>query len=105
MTSSTGWLARVVQVALDPSAPPRLDTVVGVIGEATGASSAVLWEEARDETGSIVPSVLAQWNDGLSQPPGPRAADPCDDQSAAPPRGNARQPGGPRNRPPYGRLQ
>jgi signal transduction histidine kinase len=76
VTSSTGWLARVVQVALDPSAPPRLDTVVGVIGEATGASSAVLWEEARDETGSIVPSVLAQWHDGLLLPPAPRAADP-----------------------------
>jgi signal transduction histidine kinase len=73
---TTTWLARLVQVALDSSAPPRLDKVIGFVGEATGASSAVLWEEARDEAGSIVPSVLAQWNDGRAQAHGPRAPDP-----------------------------
>ncbi|WP_020390787.1 sensor histidine kinase [Kribbella catacumbae] len=74
--SSASWLSRMVRAALRGEPSGSLDDLVGVIGQATGASSVILWEAVHSQANPAVPSVLAIWTDGArSAPTAPARAD------------------------------
>ena len=76
-TTSTSRLHRLVRVALREDPSRGLDNLMEVFGLSTGASSVILWEAVRTESGTAVPSLLAVWaRDAMPTARMPIHADP-----------------------------
>jgi len=58
----------MVHEARGPQSPSRLDTLVGLVAAASGASSAVLWEDTESESGGVMPTMVAMSLDGGGPP-------------------------------------
>ncbi|MGH3991424.1 MAG: GAF domain-containing protein, partial [Pseudonocardiaceae bacterium] len=70
------WRRELAQVALNPEGPGTLGDLTRVLGQATGAKGAVLWEAGSGPDGSTTPSVLSRWLDGPVPPEPSRTAAP-----------------------------
>lgn len=77
------WRHELIRVALRPEGPGTLGDLTRVLGQATGAEGAVLWEVESGQDGTSTASVLSRWLDDPvpPEPSCPAVPDPVTDRA------------------------